>query len=67
MTLDLSPDIGKSVLPERQRLPCAPTERYLACMRHRFGALPVRTSALVAICLLALVLAGEPRVLVPRD
>lgn len=28
-------------------------------MRHRFGALPVRTSALVAVCLLALVLAGR--------
>ena len=47
------------MLPERQRLPGAPTERYLACMRHRFGALPVRTSALVAVCLLALVLAGR--------
>ncbi len=47
------------MLPERQRLPGAPTERYLACRRHRFGALPVRTWALVAVCLLALVLAGR--------
>jgi hypothetical protein len=59
MTLDLSPEYQEVLLPERQRLPGAPTERYLACMRHRFGALPVRTWALVAVCLLALVLAGR--------
>jgi hypothetical protein len=39
-------------------LPFAPAERYRQRMRHRFGALPVRTSALVALSVLGLLLAG---------
>jgi hypothetical protein len=40
-------------------LPFAPAERYRQRMRHRFGALPVRTSALVALSVLGLLLAGR--------
>ena len=44
-------------------LPFAPAERYLERTRHRFGALPVRTSALVALSVLGLLLAGRRFVL----
>ena len=40
-------------------LPFAPAERYRQRMRHRFGAIPVRTSALVALSVLGLLLAGR--------